>query len=309
MPVLKAGRQITLMLAGLGLSLTTWFGSTACGVKKTVEIEVPSKIIEAKSATFDELLDLLRGYDKISSLACNNMRVDFVTGDRARGELQDYRDARGYILLQRPASLHWVLQLPITKTTLIDLLSVGDDFKMWYPRKRQFFIGKNSYQELIAEEFSEGIEFTARPEHIFQAILPKSIELDSENTRVVMKESIEEAAKYYVLSVSREVGEFRQIPIRDIWIERSGLIIEMQQTYLETGEISSIIRYSEYVLQNGLSLPLKIQIDRPLDEYTLDLEFEAWRINPKLPEKAFILTPPPEAQLIQFKEKGRSAIP
>ena len=40
-----------------------------CTIKKTIKIEVPQKILQAKTATFEELLGMLQRYDKIHSLS------------------------------------------------------------------------------------------------------------------------------------------------------------------------------------------------------------------------------------------------
>ncbi len=60
---------------------------------------------------------------------------------------------------------------------------------------------------------------------------------------------------------------------------------------------------------DGLLLPLSIKIERPLDGYSLDLEFGSWRLNPDLSDKDFVLTPPPGAEIVELREKGRSGKP
>jgi outer membrane lipoprotein-sorting protein len=104
-------------------------------------------------------------------------------------------------------------------------------------------------------------------------------------------------------------GNARRVhAIKKIWIERSTLTIARQQVYQEEGRIASDITYSEMTQSGGFALPLKIRIDRPLDGYTLDMQFRNWRINPELPDNAFVLPPPAGAQVVPFREKGRSAV-
>ena len=76
---------------------------------------------------------------------------------------------------------------------------------------------------------------------------------------------------------------------------------------MEEGQIASDILYSNMTRVEDLHLPLRIHIDRPLDGYALNLEFKDWRINrDDLPDNAFVLTPPPKAQIKPLKEKIRS---
>ena len=93
--------------------------------------------------------------------------------------------------------------------------------------------------------------------------------------------------------------------VRKIWIERSGLTIARQQVFGDQDEVVSDIRYYfDEVRKEGLSLPGRIHIDRPLDKYTLDLTFTDWKVNsPDFPEDAFKLPPPPpNAEIIHLKE-------
>lgn len=306
LPTLATNRRRLSILAGLALSLAAWLASSGCKIKSTVKVDIPQSILQAKTASFDELLNITRSCDEISSLACGNLKVTYTSGKIENGKLQKYRTVPGYILFKRPDSTRLVIQNPVTKSAELDLASVGDDFSFWVPRENRLFIGKNSARELAADESSDSAGFTIRATHIFSAVLPQSIRYESPGVRVSKREETDGSAKYYVLSIFKEGSGFRLNPIREIWIERSGLTIARQESYLENGTVESIIRYSKYDHSNGCSLPLKIHIDRPWDGYTLDLECGAWQLDPDLQDKAFILTPPPGAKQVHLKDKQRS---
>jgi outer membrane lipoprotein-sorting protein len=121
-----------------------------------------------------------------------------------------------------------------------------------------------------------------------------------------MEEDQDAAAKYYVLSAYEDAGNDRLTPVRKFWIERADLVIARQQTYDGEGTLTGIIHYANFSPAEGLLLPLSIRIERPLDGYSLDMEFRNWRMNPKLPDDAFILTPPPGARRIQLIERAKS---
>jgi hypothetical protein len=288
--------------------------NAGCSVKRTVKVRVSPNILQAKSAAFDELLDIVRSYDKIEGLSSNDLRITLTSGKRESGELQKYASAPGYIVLRRPDSTRMVVQYPVTKTTILDLLSVGDDFCVWVPRENKYYTGKNSAKELVAEDLPDSPGFTLRATHIFEAIIPHGLLPGAPGMLVEAEEDPGADAAYYVLSVFKEdagvtEGAARRIhAIRKIWIERSGLTIARQRVYQEEGRVVSDITYSEVTQVGGFALPLKIRIDRPLDGYTLDMEFRTWRVNPDLPDSAFILPPPAGAQVVPFKEKGRSAV-
>ncbi len=287
--------------------LSLCFGSTACFVKKTVRVVVPAKKLQVKSATLEELVALVNGYsEKIKSLSSTTMRLTFRSGKAESGQIQQYPRAPGYLLLQSPDELLLNIQNPLTKTTILELLSAGDDFSLWLPSKNQYFVGKNSTREFVLEGETGNLEFTARPVHILRAILPARIATEEPSVRVVKEEEQDANEKYYVVSVFHENGDRKLHLDRKLWFERSGLTITRQQTYEGEGEVAGIVEYSNLSSIQDILMPLSIKIDRPMDGYSLDMEFKDWRVNQQLPADAFIRHPPQGAQVLQLKEKQRS---
>ncbi len=296
------------MLICLVLVAAIWAGNTGCGIKRTVKVTVPPGILQAKSATFDELLGIIRSYDNIYCLSSNNLRITLTSGKRESGELQKYASAPGYIVLQRPNSTRLAVQYPVTRNTILDLLSVGDDFCVWVPSENKYYTGKNSAKELVAEDLPNSPGFTLRATHIFEAIIPQVIVKDIPDVLFASAEEVSADAKYYIFTVFREGVAPRLHVVKRIWIERSALTIARQQVYQEEGQLVSDIAYSHVIQVDGFALPQRIRIDRPVDRYCLDIEFKNWLVNPELPDSAFTLAPPSGAQIVPFKEKGRSTV-
>jgi len=267
---------------------------------------VSQKVLEAKSATLDELLSLISSYDaKLTTLSSSSLKVSFTSGKVESGKLQEYRSAPGYVLLKRPDALRLNIQNPLTKTTIVELASQGDDFFLWYPRENKFFVGRNSVREFDLEGSQNSPVFSARPIHIFEAILPYRLPPEP-GMRIAMEEDRDAGAKYYVVSFFDAVGQDRLRPLRRLWFERSALAVVKQVTFAKDGSITSSIRYADLVSVGGLLLPHSIHIERPADGYFLDLQVKSWRVNPDIPETAFMLSPPPAAQRITLKEKTKS---
>jgi outer membrane lipoprotein-sorting protein len=278
--------------------------SLGCSVKRTVKVAVPTKVLQAKTATLDELLALLKTYsDKLSALSSTSLRVTFTSGKVESGKLQEYRSAPGYVLLKRPDSLRLNIQNPLTKTSIIELASTGDEFGLWYPRDNKYFVGRNSAQEFVVEGSENSPAFAARPAHIYEALIPQRIALDDPRARISLEEDQDATAKYYLLSIFQDVGQKRLRPLRRLWIERSELVVVKQQTFKEEGSIASLIQYSDFTPVEELRLPLSIHIERPSDGYILDMQFKSWRVNPEIPSTAFALSPPAGAQRVVLKEK------
>ena len=301
--------RVGSLLAGsftLLVVMAALFGA-GCGVKKTVRLQVPSRILKAKTATFQQLVTLVEDFgSKIQSLSSTTMRVTFRSGRIEAGKLQQYRSVPGYVLLRRPDSIRLAVQNPLTKMPVLELASSGNPFSLWIPSDNKFYLGGNSIKELGVEGESSTPAFTARPIDIFQAILPPKLPVGVPGCRIAMEEDQDATAKYYVLSAYKDAGDDRLMPVRKFWIERADLAIARQQTYDAEGNLTGIIHYANVSPAEGLLLPLSIRIARPLDGYSMELEFKNWRINPNLADDAFILTPPKGARRIQLIERAKN---
>jgi len=278
-----------------------------CGVKRTVEVPVPARIAEAKTAGLEELLTLMRERsDKVRSLSSASVKVTLTSGKVESGRLQEYRSAPGYVLLRRPDAIRLNVQNPISKTTILDMLSAGDEFSIWYPRENRFYTGKNSIREFETDSGSEGGLLTARPAHLLNALLPNPFAAGEAGVRVALEEEQDAGAKYYVLSLFREKGGHELQPLRRVWIERSQLVPVREVYFTDEGSIASITSFSNFAPTEGLLLPLSVMMNRPADGYSLNLQMKSWRVNPSLPADAFVLTPPAGAEQVALKEKGKA---
>jgi hypothetical protein len=294
----------------LALASAAGFALAGCIVRQKIKVAVPPKILNAKSASFDQLLDMARRQStQVESLLCSSLKVTLKSGRLENGVLQSYPSAPGYLLLKRPDIMRMSIQYPVTKTAIADMLSVGDDFEIWVPKSNKFFVGKNSMKEFEAEGNSGIAEIPLRPVHILDALLPPSITPTAPGERVALEEDQDATAKYYIISVYRDAGDSRLLPMRKLWIERSDLALVRQQVFEDQGRLKGIIQYSNLTTVEGVLLPMSISIDRPSDGYSLDLECKNWKLNPNFDDNAFILPQPEGALRIQLKEKGGSDKP
>jgi outer membrane lipoprotein-sorting protein len=295
-------RRITIFLGSV-LSLTLW--QLGC-VKRVDPYKEPPNYHNAKTASFEELLNLIAGYNKINELSSTGLKLTLERKISDK-QVERWKSAPGYILLKRPDSIRLALRSPLS--TEFEMVSVSDDLSAWIPSKNRFYMGKNSAKELS----SEGFTVTMRGPHLFNAIIPQNYELNSPGLRISMEEDKDAESKYYIISFYKDAGSRRIHAFRRIWIERSKLAIWRQQFYLEDGQVESDIHYaySDTEKKDGLNLPHKIHVDRPLDGYTLTMEFnnESWRINSGLEDKAFVLTPPSGAEIIHLREKTKDGAP
>jgi hypothetical protein len=290
----------------LGIALIGLCAGGAPGCKRRIkEKRIPQKILQAKTASFSELLGIINGYDRISDLKANGLEITLTTYSNNRRRETQWHSVPGYVLLRRPDLLHLTLQNPLSKATEADVISVGDEMGLWVHKNNKFYIGKNSAKELIAEDLQEYQDFLRmRPSHIFDALLPKGMSPDAPGIRISMEEAADANAKYYVISVFKEGRLPRIYILRKIWIERSEMVISRIQTFIEDGQVAADIEYSNPERVDDIMLPRNICMDRPLDGYMLNMEVKGkgWRTNSGVPDAAFNLKPE-GVQVVPLREK------
>ena len=97
-------------------------------------------------------------------------------GGAKKGHVTDYKEIRGYVLARKPAMLHMIGLLPIVRTTAFDMVSDGEQFKLWIPPKNRFVIGNNEMQAHNPDQPMENI----RPQDIYDALLIRPIDPEHE---------------------------------------------------------------------------------------------------------------------------------
>src|SRR3984893_15557982 len=113
--------------------------------------------------------------EKIRSLQAT-VDIDTSVGGAKKGHVTDYKEIRGYVLARKPAMLHMIGLLPIVRTTAFDMVSNGEEFKLWIPPRNRFVVGRNEVQTRNPDQPMESI----RPQDIYDAILIRPVDPEHE---------------------------------------------------------------------------------------------------------------------------------
>src|SRR5581483_3962206 len=96
-----------------------------------------------KSATKDELIQIINSEaEKIRTLNAT-VDIDTSVGGAKRGKVTEYKEIRGYVLVRKPSMLRMIGLMPIVRNRAFDMVSDGDNFKLWIPPKNKFIVGRN----------------------------------------------------------------------------------------------------------------------------------------------------------------------
>jgi hypothetical protein len=145
MPGLRSGNALMLRSGMLLLCLTSIF-SSACLVRKRVVVPA-GKAKQSRAlltASKDSLIQLIhQAWDPIQSFTIKADMAPSV-GQLYGGQVTDYATITGFVLFRRPDDIRVIGQDPVIHSTLFDMVSTGNDFRVSLPTKNQFIIGSNS---------------------------------------------------------------------------------------------------------------------------------------------------------------------
>lgn len=255
-----------------------------------------------KQATQAQLVNIINQQaEKIQSLQAT-VDIDTSIGGAKKGQVTDYKEIRGYVLARKPAMLHMIGLLPIVRTTAFDMVSDGNQFKLWIPPKNRFVIGSNEVETRNSEHPIENI----RPKDIYEALLIEPITDGEipvlENGVLVFHDSKGRPVMQddYEIIVIRMQGNNQGILSRKIVFSRLDLLPHEQYIYDDKGNLVTDAHYANYNLYDGVDFPSRIEIVRPQEEYNITLNILKMQINKPLTDDQFALQQPPGAEVVHL---------
>ena len=284
---------------------------TGCGVfLRTRPVEDQYSKAPLKQATQQELIDSINAQaESIHSLKAT-VDIDSSAGGMKKGQVTGYKEIRGYVLAKKPDSLHMIGLMPFVRTTAFDMVSEGQNFKLWIPPKNKFVIGKN---EVTTPNISQPME-NIRPQNIYEALLIRRI--DPKDEIAVLEngyETLHDGKGHRVLQEDYELTVIKKADNgwaleRKIIFSRTDLKPHEQFIYSEDGKVATDAKYAEYKDFSGTIFPSRIQIYRPQEEYDITLNMLKVEINTPLKDEQFVLTQPAGAQVVHLDRPQSSLV-
>jgi len=289
--------------------------SCACGgnaVKGHTEIARSQRPV-AKDATREELLDAYNQIARGTKTLNATVELKPTAGSKYSGVIDEYHAVKAFLLAARPAQIRVIGQAPVVGTTVFDMASDGETFRVSIPSKKKFLVGPVA----VERASSKPIE-NLRPHHLLDALLwPEIHKAES----VTMREFNDENARYYVLTVLR--GGYQVEVLREIWFDRSDLQVARLLNFGPKGVLLSDVRLADWqppdnaagqsataAPSNGtVTFPRMIQIERPHDDYKLDLQATKVIVNEEIPPERFKLEQPEGAELVHVGDATENKQP
>jgi len=290
--------------------------SCGCGGGNAVKAHIkvaPEQRPVARDATREELLE---AYNRIArGIKTLNATVELkpTAGSKYSGVIDEYHEVKAFVLAARPAEIRVIGQAPVIGTTVFDMASDGETFRVSIPSKNKFLFGPVA----VERTSSKPIE-NLRPQHLLDALLWPEIRKEE---AVTLREFNDENARYYILTVLR--GGYQVEVLREIWFDRSDLQVARMLNFGPKGLLLSDIRFAEWqpaesaagqtvpgTPSNGVaSFPRAIRIERPHDDYKLDLQVAKISLNEEIPAERFKLEQPAGAEMVRVGDATENKQP
>ena len=278
--------------------------SYSCGGAVSAKRNLPAEqIVVVKDATKEELLEKYNGVARGVQSVNATVQLKPVAGSKYSGVIEEYHEVKAFLLAERPAYIRMIGQAPVIGKTVFDMTGDAESFRVSIPSKNKFLVGAVSLERTSSKPIEN-----LRPQHLLEALLWTEIRKEEE---VLPEEFNDERARYYVLTVLR--GGYQKEISRKIWFNRADLEVARLEEFGRKGALLSDVRYSDWepltgdqqqtAAASGITFfPRVIQIDRPHDDYRLDLEVTKLTLNEDIPVERFKLEQPAGSELVRVGE-------
>lgn len=252
------------------------------------------------SATLAQLVERINAdAGKIQTV---NATVEIATsvGGAKKGKVTEYQQIKGYILEKDPAMLRVIGLFPIVRNHAFDMVSDGKTFRLSIPPLNRFIEGPAGEPAQPSTNTLENL----RPGVFFDSLLlheigPDDIPVLEQSTEIIPDSNNKKKSweiPNYIVDVIRHDGNSWYLQ-RRITFARTDLRPYRQMIYDRSGALATEATYENFSNFSGISFPTEIKINRPKEEYSIDLTIEKIDLNKPLTDNQFVLDQPPGAQV------------
>jgi len=266
-----------------------------------------------KAATQQDLIEYVNAEAaKIQSMQAT-VDIDASAADLKNGRVTDYKEIRGYVLARKPAMLRMKGLLPLVRNTAFDMVSDGQEFKLWLPTKNKFVVGSNNPGSNNTDNYQPDKRLeNMRPQYIYDALLIPAIGQDEIAVLENGYETVLDAKKHRVEQPDYELAVIRNGPkgwylSRRIEFSRTDVLPHRQRIYDQQGNVVTDVHYQDYKDYAGTTFPSTIEIERPRENYDITLSIIKMEINKALTDDQFALEQPAGADVVHLDQPNPSA--
>jgi outer membrane lipoprotein-sorting protein len=279
-----------------------------CPRIKDTTVVPPGRTRPAMEATADDLIARYNEQARAVRTLRASVTMKTTAGATYNGVMveEKYHEVNGFILAQKPSHIRVIGQAPVLAKNIFDMVSDGETFRIFIPSKNKFITGPAA----LERPSKKAIE-NLRPQHVLDAMFWPEIATDQS---VLFEEFNADPDRYYVLTVLRTIrtGDNARLPIevaRKIWFDRADLSVARVQIYVSGGRVATDIRYSDWLPLADVRYPRHIVLQRPQDDYKLEIHVTQLALNEDIAAERFKLEQPAGTELVKVGEGNEAKQP
>jgi len=264
-------------------------------IKKTTVVPQSERLLPAQTATRSELLQALQEKSKQLETLKATVGIEFSRGGAKSGVLDEYRETKGYVFVERPSHIRVQVQMPVVLTTVAIMVSDGQQYRLSIPIKNQFAI-----EDVNAPISPDSSLSNLRPQIFLDGLFVDITQY--ENKQPLFEEAVVGTHSYYVFSFFDNSGSEPQLQEK-LWIDRNDMMeVSRKQLFDKEGRLETDVDYQNYAGEGGQRYPKVIIIHRPIEDFTVKMTFQQTTMNEKLDAKIFDLPRPEGSKLVQVRK-------
>jgi outer membrane lipoprotein-sorting protein len=266
-----------------------------------------------KTATQQDLIAYVNAQAATIQSMQATVDIDASAADPKNGRITDYKEIRGYVLVRKPYMLRMKGLLPLVRNTAFDMVSDGQEFKLWMPTKNKFVVGLNNSDSNGADNYQPDKRLeNMRPQYIYDALLIPEVSQDEIAVLENGYETVVDAKKHRVEQPNYKLLVIRKGPqgnylSREIEFSRIDLRPYRQRIYDQQGNVATDAHYQDYKDFTGTTFPSTIQIERPRENYDITLSMVKLELNKALTDDQFGLEQPAGAEVVHLDQSNSRA--
>ena len=274
----------------------------ACLVRKVTHIHAPGQIVPARDASLAELVAKIDSWSAPIHTMTATVDLQPTAGSVYSGVIKEYHDVKGIMLLSRPSTIRLQGQAPVVRTTIFDMVSNGEEFRLYIPLKQKLIIGQTTVQH-AAKNALENL----RPQHFLQALIVPPIDAERETTFREKVDYRREAKRIYAVNIVEPQGDRHVVLRRKEWFDRENLELVRTQFYSPDGTCTEDVHYSNYQDFKDIHYPTTIDLSRPEDDYEVTITIEKATFNEPISPEKFELKVPEGTEVVNLGEAKKAS--
>ncbi|HSY59942.1 MAG TPA: hypothetical protein VK795_10300 [Terriglobales bacterium] len=306
-PKWGANRRLLAFVGGV------WLVATGCAVSKKTVVQPSQAPAALQNSSKPELIEKFNQQANAIRSINASVKMKLIGGSNYSGVIEQYHEIYGFMLASKPANIRVIGQAPVVGKNIFDMVSNGEEFRVFIPSKKDFLVGPANLQRPSKKPIEN-----LRPQHLVDALLWTPIDASAP---ILFEQENESQSRFYVLTIlrapsktddggsaSKSVGDEWEIA-RKIWFNRADLNVSRIESYAGEGVLTSDVAYSNWDAFGDSRYARQFNVSRPGDDYQLQITITKATFNEPISPDRFILPQPPGTELVRVGEEPKEAQP